>query len=432
MRLTHSSPTLISSALLFTIFLRTINATTPSFHWNDPQSDGSGDTPQVLTGLENLLRHHTDLLREKNIGIVTNHTGVDQNGIPIWKRISEVQGANVQVLFSPEHGLFGEAAAGEKVNYEDSGKTEYRYYSLYGSMIKPTPESLEGIDLLIYDIQDIGTRSYTFITTLGLILEAAGEAGLPILVLDRPNPLTGVKIDGPALNIDYRSFVGFYPIPMRYGLTPGELAKMMIDKGWIEIKPLLKVIPLISWNRDNWYDETNLNWIKPSPNIPNLTTAIVYPGTVFLEATNISEGRGTDRPFLCLGAPWIDGNLFSREMNKKNLPGVLFGPVQFTPEHLPGIANNPKYEGIKCQGIEISLIDRNSFKSVETGITILITVNELYPNRLKVRTEQLNRLVGSDLVSRGLQNNWSVSQIISEYQNDIEKFFHLREKYLLY
>ena len=428
----------------FPLFLLFIFSTPQLYSLKTYQDSSRLEKIHILTGLDNLLQNYRNLLENKKIGIVTNHTGVDRNGIPVWERIDEVEGANVLALFSPEHGLFGEAAAGERVTIlkhyslvlrgkpEDEGKDEHRYYSLYGDMIKPTPESLQGINLLIYDIQDIGARTYTYISTLGLVLEAAGEANIPVMVLDRPDPITGTRIDGPLLKPDYRSFVGFYPIPIQYGMTPGELARMIIEEEWIESKPKLDIIPLISWYRGLWYDDTDLPWIKPSPNIPDLTTAIVYPGMVLVEATNVSEGRGTDHPFLWIGAPWINENRLCQQMNKMKLPGVQFESIQFKPQHLPGIANHPKYEGEKCQGIEIILTDQNLFQSVRTGITLLVILKKLYPDRVEIKNEQLNRLMGSDLLSRGLTNDWSPATIISKYKKDIEIFRQKRQSYLLY
>ncbi|MFQ6615592.1 MAG: exo-beta-N-acetylmuramidase NamZ domain-containing protein [Fidelibacterota bacterium] len=380
----------------------------------------------VLTGLDNLLENRSSTLSGKRIGIVTNQTGVDRTGIPIWEKI------DATALFSPEHGLFGEVSDGEAVSYDGRRGGMPRIHSLYGKTRKPTAEMLEDIDLVLYDIMDIGVRTYTFISTMGLVMEAAGEADIPVWILDRPNPITGAHVGGPSLHPEYRSFVGYYPIPLQYGLTPGELAQMIVGEGWIEFKPDLEVIPLVSWSRDKWYDETGLSWVPPSPNIPDLETAIVYPGLVLVEATNVSEGRGTDHPFLWVGAPWIDGELLSREMNTLHLPGVSFQAVEFTPRHMPGIATHPKYEGFRCQGIETKVTDRDSFGSVKTGLALLVTLNRLYPLKFEVRKKRMNRLAGTDLVIRALQNGWSVSEIYSRYAQDIETFRAVSKRYLIY
>ncbi|MAG21172.1 MAG: hypothetical protein CMF77_03295 [Candidatus Marinimicrobia bacterium] len=391
----------------------------------------STEKNHIQTGLENLLANHAHKLTGKRLGIVTNHSGVGRDGKPIWELIATVPGTNVVALFSPEHGLFGEAAGGEKIQYGDSVATA-RVYSLYGKNRKPSLEMLEGIDLLLYDIQDIGARFYTYITTMGLMMEAAAEADIPVIILDRPNPLTGMRIDGPILDLEFRSFVGYYPIPFQYGMTAGELAQMIISERWINFTPSLEVIPLLGWYRAFWFDDTDLPWIDTSPNIPDLNTAVVYPGMVLLEATNISEGRGTDHPFLWIGAPWIDGTTLSQQMNRATLPGVAFRPVQFTPIVMRGKVINPKYEGEVCHGVEIRIVDRSVFQSVWTGITLLTTLQANYPGRLRIRTEALNRLTGSDMLSRALSAGMSAEDIVAEYSDALKSFDAKREKYFLY
>ncbi|MDP6089790.1 MAG: DUF1343 domain-containing protein, partial [Candidatus Marinimicrobia bacterium] len=268
----------------------------------------------VLTGLDILLRDHTELLKGKSIALVTNQTGIDHDGVPNYKRLMAMEKVNLQVIFSPEHGLFGEAAAGQKVSYNQNAFNLPEVISLYGKTRKPTPKMLHGIQLIIYDIQDIGSRFYTYITTLGLIMEAAGEQNIPVLVLDRPNPIRGDIIAGPLLDMNYKTFVGYYPIPIRYGGTIGDMAKKIIANKWISPVPYLTVIPLQGWENNLWFDETDLKWVNPSPNIPDLETALVYPGMCLIEGTNVSEGRGTPHPFKWIGAPWINGRNLSQEL----------------------------------------------------------------------------------------------------------------------
>ncbi|MEE8436717.1 MAG: DUF1343 domain-containing protein, partial [Candidatus Neomarinimicrobiota bacterium] len=258
---------------------------------------------KVQTGLDVLLDSRMDEIEGKSIGLVTNLSGIDHEEQPNYERFLALENVDLKIIFSPEHGLFGEAANGEKVEYGgEKLRTLPPLVSLYGKNRKPDPESMRGLDLIIYDIQDIGTRFYTYISTLGLVMEAAAEAGIPVLVLDRPNPITGRHVEGPPLNLEFQSFVGYYPIPIRYGLTVGEMARMISGEKWINEVPVLEVIPMRGWNRDLWYDQTDLIWIKPSPNIPDLETAVIYPGLCLLEATNISEGRGTKFPFKWIGA----------------------------------------------------------------------------------------------------------------------------------
>ena len=396
----------------------------------------SSDIPQekaeIITGLENLLQHHREKVVGKKIGIITNHTGLDNTGTPIWEKIGKIPDVTIVALFSPEHGLLGKFADGEKVNSEDSVIEQMKLYSLYGKHRKPSKEMLHDIDLLIYDIQDIGVRFYTYISTLGLILESAGEFGIPVLVLDRPNPITGEKIGGPVLDMTYKSFVGFYPIPVQYGLTVGELANMIIGEDWIKHKPSLDVIQLSGWKRSHWYDDTQLTWTPPSPNIPDLSTATVYPGTCFIEATNVSEGRGTLHPFIWIGAPWINGKKLSQELNKLHLPGVVFRPVDFVPQNIPGKAIHPKYEGEQCHGIEINVIERHSFESVKTGIAILSTINSLYTTEFTINPDQMRRLFGSNTIISGMENNLSYEDICQQFKEELEEFNRLRKNYLLY
>ena len=350
----------------------------------------------VLTGLDILLRDHTELLKGKSIALVTNQTGIDHDGVANYKRLMAMEKVNLQVIFSPEHGLFGEAAAGQKVSYNPNAFNLPEVISLYGKTRKPTPKMLHGIQLIIYDIQDIGCRFYTYITTLGLIMEAAGEQNIPVLVLDRPNPIRGDIIAGPLLDMNYKTFVGYYPIPIRYGGTIGDMAKKIIANKWISPVPYLTVIPLQGWENNLWFDETDLKWVNPSPNIPDLETALVYPGMCLIEGTNVSEGRGTPHPFKWIGAPWINGRKLSQELNKLGLPGVVFVPVSFTPLSLPGKSTRPKHEGQECSGVEIQITNRNEYKSVETGVYMLFTIYKYYSDQLIFREKHLNRLWGKN------------------------------------
>ena len=359
------------------------------------------DKMPVRTGLDILLDSKIDLITGKTIALVTNQTGIDQNGNPNYKRLMSMDEIKLKVVFSPEHGLFGEAD--KEITYANQIEDLPKVYSLYGSRRKPTKEMLDGIDMIIYDIQDIGARFYTYISTLGLVMEAAAELNIPIIVLDRPNPIRGDIVEGPILDLKYQSFIGKYPIPIRYGWTIGELAEKIILEKWIHPTPKLISIPMEGWNASLWYDETTLPWVKPSPNIPNLETALIYPGMCLLEGTNISEGRGTDKPFKWFGAPWINSKNLSQELNKLKLSGVVFVPKSFTPISIPGVADKPKYENQLCHGLEIRIIDRNKYNSVKTGISVLKKINELYPDFLIIKKTRLNKLWGSDTLLKTLQ-----------------------------
>ena len=362
------------------------------------------DKVHVLTGLDLLLDKKMDLIQGKSVALVTNHTGIDKLGTPNYKHLAYMKDVDLKVIFSPEHGLFGEAGAGEKVSYTEKDSGLPIVISLYGGTRKPTAEMLSGVNLIIYDIQDIGTRFYTYITTLGLVMEAAGELGIPILVLDRPNPIRGDIIEGPVLNLEYQSFIGYYPISIRYGGTVGDLAKKIIKQNWIPKAPDLTVIPSEGWDHHLWFDETDLPWVSPSPNIPDLETAIIYPGMCLIEGTNISEGRGTPNPFKWIGAPWIDGRNLSQTLNKFNLPGVVFVPISFTPVSIPGKAVNPKFENQKCNGVEVRIIDRNGYRSVDTGVMTLFALFNMAPEKFEFREKHLNQLWGSNELYIAIKN----------------------------
>ena len=374
------------------------------------------DKVHIKTGIDILLDKKQNLIADKRIALVTNQTGVDQYGVANYKRLMDLENTKLEVVFSPEHGIFGETD--KEVTYNDGIKNLPKIYSLYGAVRKPTREMLDGIDIIIYDIQDIGARFYTYISTLGLVMEAAAELNIPVLVLDRPNPIRGDIVEGPILDIEYESFIGKYPIPIRYGWTVAELAEKIIQENWINPTPQLTVIPMEGWNTSLWYDETTLPWIKPSPNIPNLETALIYPGMCLLEGTNISEGRGTNNPFQWFGAPWIDSRVLSQKLNNLKLSGVVFVPKSFTPISIPGVADKPKYENQLCYGIEIRVIDRNKFNSVKSGVNILKTINEMYPDSLIIKEKRLNKLWGSDALLKELKekkvsNNFFATEAIT-------------------
>jgi len=428
----------ISYLYTFIILLTTTSSSQehPSIHEEELEEHKSEkiivEQVDVLTGLENLILNYSEIVANKQVGIVTNHTGLDSRGRPNWIAIEEGTSAQVVALFTPEHGLTGQFLAGEHVAYHSE---EYihlpKIFSLYGAIKKPAAHMLEGVELLIYDIQDVGTRFYTYISTMGLIMEAAAENDIPVLILDRPNPISGAKVSGPTLDLAHQSFVGFYPIPVQYGLTPGELAKMIVGENWIEAIPELEVIPMVNWSRELWNDETTIPWVPTSPNIPDVVTATVYPGTCFLEATNVSEGRGTPLPFLQAGAPWIDGKLLSQKLNQLNLDGVAFRPVSFTPRH-PEKSGHMKYQDENCNGVRIVVADRRKFNPVLTGVHLLNLIHELYPADFEIQDKTLNRLFGTGELSMLFQGNISLQELLYIMVSDTSLFLELRKPYLLY
>ena len=366
---------------------------------------------KVLNGIDVLLKKKLHFIQSRKIALVTNHSGVDKNLVPNYKRLMEVEDVELKVIFSPEHGLFGESEAGEKINYTEL-KELPKVISLYGGTRKPSAEMLDGVNLIIYDIQDIGARFYTYISTLGLVMEAGAELGIPVLVLDRPNPIRGDIIEGPILDIKYQSFVGQYPIATRYGGTVGELAKKIIKNKWITSLPELEIIKMEGWQPNAWFDQTDLPWVAPSPNIPDLKTAIIYPGMCLFEGTNVSEGRGTPNPFKWIGAPWIDGKKLSQTLNNFKLPGVVFVPKSFIPVEIPGKSENPKFKNQKCHGIEVWITDRDQYKSIDVGLLTLFSIYNMYPNDIKIRESGLNRLWGSSELYKKLLRGVTVDDIL--------------------
>ena len=417
----------------FFIFLALIvscSQQTKSIHQVELESkkdDPRINLSKIQVGLDVLLNERIDLIKNKSIGLVTNHSGVDAASTPNYERLMNQKDVSIKIIFSPEHGLFGEAAAGEKINYDGQVKSLPEVVSLYGSNRKPTEEQMKGLDIILYDIQDVGARFYTYITTLGLVMESASNAGVEVIVLDRPNPITGESIEGPILDLKFQTFVGYYPIPIRYGLTVGELAYMINGEEWIENQPKLQVIKMKGWKRNLWYDETTLPWVKPSPNIPDINTAIIYPGMCLLEATNLSEGRGTEKPFKRFGAPWINKQDLTIELNKLNLPGVVFKPVRFIPSTIKGMASNPKYKNQVCHGAEIIITDRNKYRSITTGMKIINMIKEKYPNQFKLKTSGINRLWGNAEFSEQI-----ASDNTNQFNIPLEKYKNTSKQYWIY
>ena len=390
------------------------------------RSSVSDDPQSVILGLDVLFDEKINLIKNKDIALVTNQSGVDKEGRSNYLKFLEHENVNLKVIFSPEHGLFGEAAAGEKLDYDELDDMP-QVISLYGNKKRPSKNDLKDIDIIVYDVQDVGARFYTYITTLGYVMEVASQAKIKIIVLDRPNPIKGNLIEGPLLNMDYQSFVGNYPIPIRYGLSIGELAKMMVGEKWIKGAPKLSVIKMKNWKRNQWYDETGLQWIKPSPNIPDLNTALIYPGMCLLEATNINEGRGTDKPFKRFGAPWIDNARLSNRLNEIKMPGVEFKPVTYIPTDIDGMAINPTFKNKICKGIEIKIIDRDIYQSVQIGLNIISILRDEYPNKFVINDKRMISLLGVDELN-----------IFNEMPIDLKTIFpnidfiETSKKYILY
>jgi uncharacterized protein YbbC (DUF1343 family)/CubicO group peptidase (beta-lactamase class C family) len=373
----------------------------------------------VLTGIDVLIRDDFRPLKGRRIGLVTNHTGVDRAGRTTIDLLHQAKDLKLVALFSPEHGIRGKLD--EKVNDSKDEKTGLPVYSLYGQRRKPTAEQLEGIDTLVYDIQDIGCRFYTFMTTLGYVLETAGQHKLHVVVLDRPNPIGGLVVEGPILDKDPESFVGYHPLPVRHGMTLGELAQLFNRER--KINADLQVIQVEGWKREQLFDQTGLSWVNPSPNMRSLAAALLYPGIGLLETTNVSVGRGTDRPFEIIGAPWIDGRQLAEALDRLALAGVRFVPTRFTP-------TSSTHSGKECGGVQIYLDDWRRFVSLPTGLAVACELKRLYPTEWQ--SPKYLRLLCNRATLAALERGDSATQIVQSWRKDLEGFGAKRKEYLIY
>ncbi len=382
-------------------------------------SGGPNADARVLTGIDVLERDGFKQLAGKKIGLVTNHTGKNRAGRQTIDVLNKAAGVELVALFSPEHGIRG--SADERVSDSKDEQTGLPIYSLYGDTRRPKPEQLKGLDALVFDIQDIGARFYTYISTLGNVMEEAATAGLPVFVLDRPNPVGGVVVEGPIADADKLSFTAYHTIPVRHGMTIGELAQLFNQERKINCD--LRVIKMEGWQRAMWFDSTNLTWVNPSPNMRSLTQATLYPGVGLLETTNVSVGRGTDTPFELIGAPWIVGQQLAAALNQRNLPGVTFVPVRFKP-------TASVFKGEECEGINVVITDRAAFRPVPTGIEIAVALRRLYPEQWKV--EAYGRLlVNADTLER-VKRSDAPEEIIRSWIASLDEFRQTRSRVLLY
>lgn len=410
----------------------------------------SSQTQRVKVGAEVFLEEYLYLVEGKNVGLVTNPSAIDSQLESIADDFYRHPKIKLVALYGPEHGVRGNAQAGEYVPFYIDQKFNLPVFSLYGQTRHPSPEMLadidaymrlfdtvkngktlnqeqiKNLDVLIFDIQDVGTRVYTYIATMAYCLEACAEAGIKFIVLDRPNPINGVTMEGPLLEYpQFSSFVGLYPIPLRHGMTVGELALYFNDK-FLGKKAELEVIKLKGWKREMWFDNTGLPWVMPSPNMPTLDTATVYPGQVFLEGTNISEGRGTTRPFELFGAPWIDGYELANRLNALNLPGVKFREAWFTPTF-------SKYQGELCGGCQIHVIDRDIYQPLASTLWIINTIREMYPDKFQFHADYFDKIMGTDRVRLSLEKGQPpLPELLTSFAHECSRFAEERRPYLLY
>ena len=390
---------------------------------------------RVVVGLERILADQKHLLKGKRVGLVCNPTSVTPDLKHAIDLFHAADGIDLKAIFGPEHGARGDAQYMVDVGEEHDARTGLPVFSLYGKTkesLAPTKKMLDGLDTLVVDIQDIGSRYYTYVYTMSYCMESAAKYGKEVIVLDRPNPLGGVAVEGNVLNQPLRSFVGRYPMPVRHGMTAGELAGLFNDEFGIGCK--LTVVPMRGWNREMWFDQTELPWVIPSPNMPTLETAAVYPGMCLLEGTNVSEGRGTTMPFLFVGAPWVDAYELAEALTAERLPGVRFRPHYFTPTW-------DKAKGQRCAGVELHIGDRDALKSYVTGIAVVKTLRRLYPEQFDWRREAyefesdhlaIDLLLGRHELRKMVEADAPLAEIEASWKDEAATFLQTRSEYLLY
>ena len=403
-----------------------------------PATSGAAASPiatrpgaaEVIPGVEVLLTDSLHLIRGKRVGLITNHSGFDRRRTSTIDILAAVPGTKLVALFAPEHGIRGVAET--TVQNAVDEKTGLPIYSLYGQTRKPTPEMLKDVDVLVYDIQDIGVRQYTFESTMTLAMQAAAEKGIPIVVLDRPNPVGGQIIEGNILEPAFQSFVGIYPVASRHGMTMGELAKMYNAQQ--KIGADLRVVPVKGWHRTMWWDQYDLPWVNPSPNIRSVDAEINYPGTVFFEAINVSEGRGTDRPFEQIGAPWLNNTELVSRMNAMKLPGIRFEALD-----IPVAAGARKYAGETIKGVRFVITDRETYRPIRTSLLMIDEIRKLHPaefqwrgaNQREPNMLTIERHGGTAKLRQAIEAG-TLPQLLQEWDADAEHFRVIRAPYLLY
>ncbi len=375
--------------------------------------------PHTLTGIDVLELENFAPLRGKRVGLITNQTGVDSQGRRTIDVLKSAPGVKLVALFSPEHGIAGRADS--SVSNATDEKTGLTVYSLYGATRRPTSEMLANLDALVFDIQDAGVRFYTFTTTMAYCMEEAAKAHIAYYVLDRPNPLGGEIIEGPMLDPDKLSFVGYFPMPVRYAMTMGELAKMFNAEN--KIGADLHVIAMKNWQRSEPYNQAGLPWVAPSPNLRSLTEAYLYPGIEILQAGGVSVGRGTDTPFEILGAPWIDGKKFAAALAGRKIPGVEFSAAEFTP-------TQDLYAGEICYGVRIRISPKGELRSMRMGLEIEVVLHRMYPQNFHV--DKTITLIGNQATVDAIARGESPAKIVKSWTPALEKFRATRAKYLLY
>jgi len=404
------------------------------FSFSQAQSPKKPSEPVVKLGIDVLRSRGFDVLKGKRVGLVTNPTGISADLEPTIDILFRAPGVKLVALFGPEHGVRGDVEGGKVIDGYNDSRTGLPVYSLYGRTRKPTKDMLRGIDVLVYDIQDIGVRSYTYISTLGLVMEAAAENNVAVVVLDRPNPLTGTRVEGPMLDLRYKSFIGAFQIPYVYGMTAGELAEMINLEGWLDnrAKCKLTVVPMEGWKRSMWWDETGLVWVPTSPHIPHATTPMFYVMTGLLgELGTANQGVGYTLPFELVGAPWVDGDKLASYLNSKKLPGVSFRPLSYRPFYFD--TSDTRFLGVQVHVTDLDLLNMTAVQiSVLDALQRLFPEKDIFQRAKADRISAFDRAAGSSVLRKSLQTRRSVETILKEIDEELVPFKAARAKYLIY
>ncbi|MEJ2205330.1 MAG: DUF1343 domain-containing protein [Gemmatimonadota bacterium] len=394
------------------------------------------DVGHLRSGLEVLLADSLHLLEGRSVGLVTNHTGVILRAVgqqagaqremgTTIDALFEAPEVNLVALFGPEHGIRGQEEGGARIESGTDERTGLPIHSLYGETLRPTPEMLEGVDVLVFEMQDVGARYYTYVSTMAYAMEAAGAAGIPFVVLDRPNPIRGDVVQGNVLDPAFSTFVGLYPVPMRHGMTVGELARLFVAEFEIDVE--LHVVPLDGWRRDMTFDQTGLPWVPPSPNMPSLESALAYPGTCLFEGTPLSVGRGTDRAFQWIGAPWLDGAALADALEGYGFEGVRFEEATFTPRD-PG---DGKFPDLAVRGVRL-VATSSTYDAPRVALAALLEARAQSGDRWTWRVSHFDRLAGTDELRLGIEEGLGLEELTAGWAEDLQRFESLRTPYLLY
>lgn len=388
---------------------------------------------RVRLGIEVLLTDSIQLVRGRRVGLITNHTGITPEGRSTIDLLNRIPGVTLTALFAPEHGIRGEAQAGERIDASRDPATGVPIHSLYGATRVPTPEMLQDVDVVLYDIQDVGARVYTYQWTMALSAEAVSRAGKKFVVLDRPDPIRADRVEGGLLDPAYRTFVGQFPVALRYGMTPGELLRYLVGTG--QVKADIAVVPMSGYRRPMWWEETGLPWRGPSPNIRTLDAALLYTGTVFFEGTNLSEGRGTSLPFQLVGAGWLhDAGAIAKALNAKRIPGVVFDSTLVTIDTVQpnGTVNRDvKWGGRQIPMIAVVVSDRDAVQPVRVGLEMLRAIYQRHKGEFQWRVSHMDRLAGSDRFRNAVETG-TIEQLLPVLEAESQRFLDQIRPYLIY